>query len=54
MNASGSVSIKLGKESLSVLITRSINSLIETSPVIKPIEEVLVVSLFDSLESAIE
>jgi hypothetical protein len=51
---SGSLSINLGKESLSVPITRATNSLAKISPIIEVIEEVLDVSPLDSPESTLE
>jgi hypothetical protein len=51
---SGSFSIRLGKESLSVPITRATNSLVEISPIIEPVEEVLDISPLDSPESTLE
>jgi hypothetical protein len=51
---SRSLSIILGKEPLSVLITRATNSLAEISPIIELIEEVLDISPLDSPESTLE
>jgi hypothetical protein len=51
---SGNPSIRLGKEILFVPITRSINLVVEISPIIEPIEEVLDTNPLDSSESALE
>jgi hypothetical protein len=50
---SRNLNIRLGKEILSIPITRSINSIAEISPIIEPIEKVLDMNPLDS-PSALE
>jgi hypothetical protein len=50
----GNLRIRSGKETLSVPITRTTNSIAEISPIIEPIEEVLDISPLDSSESALK
>ena len=51
---SGTLNIKIGKESHFFLVTRSSSHAIGELPAIEPLEEVLTVPLFDSPESALE
>jgi hypothetical protein len=51
---SGSLSIRLGKETITVPIIRTQNSVAEISPIIEPMEEVLEVNLIESSESTLE
>ena len=51
---SGTLNIKIGKESHFVPVTQSASYATAEFPAIEPLEEVLVVSVFDSLELALE
>jgi len=51
---SGSLSIRLGKETIAVPIIRTQNSVAEISPIIEPMAEVLEVNLIESSESTLE